>query len=207
VFDHVDGQLAIELRASQGNPIVVLEERRVVSVADFEILPLAAALDYMRIVLASALGASAERAVKMLETPWSGLPTGLTPSPDRSDPGLSYLGIAVQALAGEARLLAAPVSYESVSTAHAEGIEDRTSLAPLAARRLGDMVGLGARIVAIELTVAAQAGELRGIDPRGEGTAAVFKRVRGHVPFLATGDVVPDVEPLADAVGRGEMTR
>ena len=159
---HVDGQLAIELDASQGNPIVVLDERRVVSVANFEILPLAAALDYLRIVLASALGAAAERVVKMLETPWSGLPTGLSPSADRTDPGLSYLGIAVQSLAAEARLLAAPVSFELVSTAHAEGIEDRTSLAPLAARRLDEMVGLGARIVAIELTVAAQAAELRG---------------------------------------------
>ena len=168
-FDHVDGQLAVELASSQGNPIVVLDERRVVSVADFEILPLAAALDYLRIVLASALGASAERAVKMLETPWSGLPTGLSPSPDRSDPGLSYLGIAVQSLAGRGPPPGgARVLTSSVSTAHAEGIEDRTSLAPLAARRLDDMVGLGARIVAIELAVAAQAGELRGIDPRGD---------------------------------------
>jgi histidine ammonia-lyase len=204
---HVEAQLAIELDASQGNPIVVLDERRVVSVADFEILPLTAALDYLRIVLASVLGAAAERVVKLLETPWSGLPTGLSPNPDRTDPGLSYLGIAVQSLAAEARLLAAPVSYELVSTAHAEGIEDRTSLAPLAARRLDEMVGLGARVVAIELTVAAQAAELRGVDPRGHGTAAAAGLVRGLVPFLAAGDVVPDVEPLAEAVRRGEFSR
>ena len=153
------------------------------------------------------LGAASERVVKMLETPWSGLPTGLSPSPDRTDPGLSYLGIAVQSLAAEARLLAAPVSFELVSTAHAEGIEDRTSLAPLAARRLDEMVGLGARIVAIELTVAAQAAELRGVEPRGTGTAAIARAVRGFVPYLATGDVVPDVEPLSEAVRRGELSR
>ncbi len=204
---HVDGQLTIELGASQGNPIVVLDERRVVSVADFEILPLAAALDYLRIVLASALGAAAERVVKLLETPWSGLPTGLSPSPDRTDPGLSYLGIAVQSLAAEARLLAAPVSFELVSTAHAEGIEDRTSLAPLAARRLDEMVRLGARVVAIELAVATQAGDLRGLEPRGTGTAAAAAVVRRFVGFLAPGDVVPDVEPLAEAVRRGELSR
>lgn len=204
-LSHADERLAIELDASQGNPIVVLDERRVISVADFEILPLAAALDYLRIVLASALGAAAERVVKMLETPWSGLPTGLSPDPDPSDPGLSYLGIAVQSFAAEARLLAAPVSFELVSTGHAEGIEDRTSLAPLAARRLDEMVGLGARVVAIELTVAAQAAELRGIAPRGIGTAAVAAVVRRHVAYLASGDLVPDVEPLADAVRRGEL--
>ena len=204
-LEHVDAQLAVELNASQGNPIVVLDERRVISVANFEILPFAAALDYLRIVLASALGAAAERVVKLLETPWSGLPTGLSPNPDRSDPGLSYLGIAVQSLAAEARLLAAPVSFELVSTAHAEGIEDRTSLASLGARRLDEMVALGSRVVAIELVVAAQAGELRGIGVRGAGTAETFAFVRRHVPYLAAGDVVPDVDPLAEAVRRGEV--
>ncbi|HET9615501.1 MAG TPA: aromatic amino acid ammonia-lyase, partial [Candidatus Limnocylindrales bacterium] len=78
---HVDAVLAVELNANQGNPIVVPAEDRVVSIANFEILPLAAALDYLRIVLASILSAAAERVVKLLGTPWSGLPTGLVPEP------------------------------------------------------------------------------------------------------------------------------
>ncbi|HYX10757.1 MAG TPA: aromatic amino acid ammonia-lyase, partial [Candidatus Acidoferrum sp.] len=65
-FAHVDGILAIELNASQGNPIVVPDEDRVASVANFEILPLAAALDYLRIVLASVVGAASERVTKLL---------------------------------------------------------------------------------------------------------------------------------------------
>ena len=200
---HADDILAIELNASQGNPIVLVDERRVVAAANFEILPLAAALDYLRIVLSAALGASAERSVKLLETTWSGLPTGLATSGDPADPGLSYLGIAAQAIAVEARLLAAPVSSELVSTAHAEGIEDRTSLAPLAARRLAEMVGLGARLVAVELTVAAQAVELRGLAPQGRGTRHATELVRRHVPSLTTASTVPDVEPLVAAVRAG----
>ena len=54
--------------------MVVAAEGRVVSVANFEIAGLAAALDYQRIVLATVLGAAAERVVKLLETSWSGLP-------------------------------------------------------------------------------------------------------------------------------------
>ena len=202
---HVDAQLAVELNASQGNPIVVLAERRVVSVANFESLPLAAALDYLRIVLASAIGAAAERSVKLLDAPWSGLPTGLTPSLDPSDPGLAYHGIAAQSIAAEARLLAAPVSFELVSTAHAEGIEDRMSLAPLAARRLTEMTWLGARVAAIELAVATQATELRGTTPRGTGTARAGAIVRRHVPYLAGPGPVPDVEGLAEAIHRGDL--
>ena len=195
----------VELNASQGNPIVVPGEGAIVSVANFEIAGLAAALDYQRIVLAAVLGASAERIVKLLETPWSGLPTGLAASGDPDDAGLAYLGIAVQALAAEARLLAAPVSFEVVSTAHAEGIEDRMTMAPLAARRSGDMVGLGRRITAVELVVAAQAVGLRGTGRLGSGTAAALRAVRATIPFTGPGDAVPDVEPLVDAVERGDF--
>jgi histidine ammonia-lyase len=204
VLAHADAQLAIELNASQGNPIVVATgaERRVISVANFEILPLAVALDYLRLVLASALAAAAERTVKLLETSWTGLPTGLTPSGDPSDPGLAYWGIAVQSLAAEARLLAQPVAHDVVSTAHAEGIEDRATHAPLAARRLAEQVALGERIAALELGAAAQAAELRG-HRLGAGTGLAHALAREAVPFLAAGDAVPDAEPLVAAVRTG----
>jgi histidine ammonia-lyase len=199
-FEHADTQLAVELNASQGNPMVFAEERRVVPTANFESLPLSAALDYLRIVFASLVASSAERSVKLLESPWSGLPTGLASSGDPADPGLSYLGIAAQSMAAEARLLAAPVSFELVSTAHAEGIEDRTSLTPLAARRLAEIAVLGARVVAIELAVAAQAADLRPLSRRGTGTMIAAATVRRHVPFLAGDATVPDLESLVDAV-------
>ena len=119
---------------------------------------------------------------------------------------MTYLSLAAQSLAVEARLLAQPVSFELTSTAHAEGIEDRTTMAPLAARRTAEMVGLGGSIVAIELAVAAQAVQLRGLRPgRGSGRALAF--VRGHVPYLEVGDHVTDVATLADAVRSGAFVR
>ena len=206
VLDHVDAQLAIELNASQGNPIVVPDEERVISVANFEILPLVVALDYLRLVLATALTSSAERTVKMLGTPWSGLPTGLTPVANTAEAGLTYLSLAAQSLAVEARLLAQPVSFELTSTAHAEGIEDRTTMAPLAARRVAEMAALGGTIAAIELAVAAQAVQLRGLR-QGRGTARAFAAVRRDVPFLESGDHVPDVTALAESVQSGRLGR
>jgi histidine ammonia-lyase len=206
VLDHMDAQLSIELNASQGNPIVVAHEQRVVSVANFEILPLAAALDYLRIVLATALTSATERIVKLLGTPWSGLPTGLTPARGTAEAGLTYLSLAAQSLAVEARLLAQPVSFELTSTAHAEGIEDRTTMAPLAARRVAEMAALGGTIVAIELAVAAQAVQLRNFR-QGRGTARAMAAVRRVVPYLEAGDHVPDITALADAVRSGAVKR
>jgi histidine ammonia-lyase len=202
VFAHVDAQLGIELNASQGNPIVVAAEERVISVANFEILPLAVALDYLRLVLATALTSSAERTVKAVGSPWSGLPTGLTPLGGTTAAGLTYLSLAAQSLAVEARLLAQPVSFEVDSTAHAEGIEDRTTMAPLAARRVSEMAALGERIVAIELAVGAQATDLRGLR-RGRGTEAAVTLIRTVVPYLDVDDSVPEIEPLVALVHDG----
>jgi histidine ammonia-lyase len=203
-LDHVDAVLAVELNANQGNPIVVPAEDRIVSIANFEILPLAAALDYLRIVLASVLSAAAERVVKLLGTPWSGLPTGLVPVAGTPESGLTYLSLAAQSLAAEARWLAAPVSFEIVSTSHAEGIEDRTTMAPVAARRLAEQVALGWSLAAIELAVATQAAELREMR-LGNGTGRAAALVRRHIPFLGMGDRVASVDGLSAALARREL--
>jgi len=202
---HALGQLAIELNAHQGNPLVVPGEgARVVSVGNFDVLPLAAALDLVRIALAPALTSACERAVKLLQRPFSGLPEGLALEIGVPEDGLAEFGIAAQAIVAEARLLAQPVSFELVSVSQAEGIEDRATAAPLAARRLAEQVELGARAVAIELVVAAQAVDLRGCAPLGAGTGALYGLVRERVPPLAPGEPVPqDLEPVVQVVREG----
>ena len=178
----VRSQLEIELNAAQSNPLVLAGEERLISVGNFELQPLATALDLARIALAPALSTAAERAVKLLQAPLTGLTEGLGARPGLAESALSELGIAVQAFASEARLLAQPVSLELVSTTQAEGIEDRMTMAPLAARRLAEMVQLGARVVSIELMLAAQACDLRDA-PLAPGTAAVRASVRAIVPL------------------------
>lgn len=188
----------VELNAHQGNPFVALEGGQIRPAANFEVLPLAQAMDLARIALAPALSAAQERALKLLDTPWSGLPTGLAPS-DGTDSGMSMLGIVAQALTAEARLLAQPVSFELTSTTGAEGIEDRMTMAPLGARRLAEMVVLGERIAAIELVVAAQAADLRDQNPLGLGTRQARRFLRDHVPFMEHGGRVPaDHQPLRE---------
>ena len=200
-------QAAIELNASESNPIVSLESDRLISVANFEILPLAAALDFVRIALASALASAAERAAKLVASPWSGLPTGLNPQGGAAM-GLAEFGVAVVSLAGEARTLANPVSAEVVSSSLAEGIEDRITLAPLSARRLEEMVALGRHVAAIEMLVAAQAMELRGSKPLGVGTGQGFRLIREHVPYLASdADFPDDLEPVVQMLAGIDVDR
>jgi len=197
-------QLEIELNASQENPLVIPEEDRIVSVANFDVLPLAAALDFLRTALAPALTSACERMLKLLQGPLTGLPDGLAPRQGLVENSLGEFGVAAQALTAEARLLAQPVSFELVTSTHAEGIEDRITMAPLAARRLGEMVELGERLAAIGFTIAAQAIDLRAPEALGGGTKRAQELLRERVPFMGEGDPLPaDLEPVRQLIRSG----
>lgn len=205
-LDFVHAQLAVELNSSQSNPLVSVEEDRIFSVSNVEIAPVAAALDFLRLALAPALTTANERLMKLLQEPLSGLPDGLAARPGHDD-GLAEFGNAGQALTAEARLLAQPVSFELASTTQAEGIEDRMTMAPLAARRLAEMVELGERIVAIELVVAAQAIDLRDSGALGAGTRRAYEDVRRCVRFTGAGEAPPpDLEPVRELVRSGVLS-
>ena len=198
-------QLETELNAAQGNPLVDLEAKRIISVGNFDALPLAAALDFLRIALAPVLTSANERMVKLLQAPLSGLPEGLSERAGSAEDSLSEYGPAGQAITAEARLLAQPVSFELASTAHAEGIEDRATMAPLGARRLAEMTSLGERIVAIELLVACQAIDLRG-ERLGAGTERAHALVRERIPFKRETDPIPaSIDPLRELVRSGAL--
>ena len=203
---HAEAMLAIELNAAQHNPLLVADERRFVSVANFDVSPLAAAVDLVRIALAPVVTSACERALKLLGSHYSGLPLGLCADPDEPEDALSEFGVAIAALTAEARLLAPPVSYELSTTGVAEGIEDRMTMAPLGGRRLAEMVGLGHRIAAIELVIAAQAVDLRRPPALGAATGRLHALVREAIPFTGRGMPPPhDLVPLLDLLRSGAV--
>jgi histidine ammonia-lyase len=203
---YVRDQLEVELNATSWNPIVVTGERRLISVSNLDVAPLAAALDFLRIALAPVLTSATERTLKLLQAPLTGLPLGLAVRDGLAEDSLSEFGVPAQSLAAEARLLAQPVSFELTSSTHAEGIEDRMTMAPLSARRLVQMVELGERLLAIELVIAAQAIDLRKPPQLGTGTQRAYERVRTVVPFMDEGDSVPsDLDPIRELIRSGEL--
>ena len=74
-------------------------------------------------------------------------------------------------------------------------------MAPLAARRLAQMVELGERLVSIELVIAGQAVDLRDRPALGTGTTRAYELVRERVPFTGLGDPLPqDLEPVRELI-------
>ena len=105
---------------------------------------------------------ASERIQKLLDPRFTDLPTGLRARPDSAQDGLAIVGHGAASLAAEARLLATPVTLEQPTSSIAAGIEDRVTMAPVAAMRLLSMSELTLRLAAVELLCAAQAVDLRG---------------------------------------------
>jgi histidine ammonia-lyase len=82
------------------------------------------------------------------------------------------------------------------------------TMAPLAARRLAEMVSLGERVVSIELVLAVQAVDLRGRPRLGVGTQRAFEQVRERAAFAGEREPIPvDLERLRELVRSGELGR
>ena len=203
---YAERQLAIELNGSQENPLIVLEESRIMSVGNFDPLVLATALDFLRIALAPVVTAGCERMIKLMQTPFSGLPEGLARAPDSAPTPFPQLSYIAAALTGEARLLAQPVSFELPTTTIAEGIEDRMTFAPLAARRLAEMISLA------RARGRARA-DRRGASDRAPRPGAprrrhrsVVEKVRERLGAHGTAAGRIDVEPVVELVRSGELS-
>jgi histidine ammonia-lyase len=66
------------------------------------------------------------------------------------------------------------------------------------------VVALAARLGAVELAVAAQAAELRGLEPLGSGTGRALRKVRESVPFVGAGEAFTnDVDAVWEWVAAG----
>lgn len=190
------GQVEAELRASQNNPIVSIEEQALVSVANFDTVSLSMALDVARLGFAPVMTSSAERVAKLVDSFWSGLTVGLIEEDGVGLPGFNGLAQFHKAITSEARLATAPVVHELASSSHSNGNLDRAGMAGLAARKTAEVASLCRSIAAIELLVAAQAVDIRRAGSLGATTRKLHALVREVTPFAAAGDRVPHVDPL-----------
>jgi histidine ammonia-lyase len=195
----------VELTAAADNPVVLAEHREMRSTGNFHTAAVALAAEGLGLALAQLASSALQRVARLLEPRHSGLPLGLTPSGgDRT--GLGPLGLPLTALWAEIRRHAAPACLEPVSLA--DGIEDHAPHTPAVLQKTAQLVAAAARVVAIELAVAAQAVDLRGDVTLRPPLAAVHGAVRAEVAFVDDDRPLgTEVERLAGRVARGELLR
>jgi histidine ammonia-lyase len=202
---HLAEVLEREINSATDNPLVFPEERLVISGGNFHGQPVAMALDYACIALAS-LGVISERRLERLLNPGqSGLPAFLTRSGGLCS-GLMLVQYTAAALVSENKTLAHPASVDSIPTS--AGQEDHVSMGPWAARKARRVLDNVEWVLAAELLAAAQAVEFLGPGGLGAGTGPVWQLIRRHVPPLEEDrPPAPDLARLKELVSAGEILR
>jgi histidine ammonia-lyase len=175
----VEKVAAAELRSAIDNP-VVLPDGRVESCGNFHGAPVALGCDFLAMAAAE-VGAIAERRTDRLLDPARsyGLPPFLTEDAGVNS-GLMLAQYTQAGMVAENRRLAVPASTDSLPTSAMQ--EDHVSMGWGAARKLRTVVANLNRILAVELTCAARALDLRAPLEPGPGTAAALRGVRAVVP-------------------------
>jgi histidine ammonia-lyase len=199
-LDFLAAALEPELNGAGDNPLVLLDDREIVSTGNFFVPALALAADTVALALAQVANLASARVARLLSSALTDLPQNLAP-PGSAGNGMAPLLKVTDALAAEIAHGAAPASLDS--RAGAEAVEDASTGAPLAAGRLGGLLERLHLLCAVELLVAAQAVDLAGIGTLGRGTAPAYDAVR-RVASALEGDrpLGPDVERVAGEIGR-----
>jgi histidine ammonia-lyase len=200
---HVAAVAERELEAAIDNPMV-LPDGRVESCGNFHGAPLGYAADFLAITLADVGMISERRMDRMLDRARShGLPAFLAADPG-VDSGLMIGHYTAAAMCEENRRLANPSSVDSQPTSGMQ--EDHVSMGWGAARKLRRVIDNLARILAVEVVIAARAVELRAPVPPALATAAVIARLRETVPgFGPDRYLSPELEAAADLVRNGTI--
>jgi histidine ammonia-lyase len=167
-----------ESGAVTDNPLVFRDE--IVSGGNFHAEPVALAADALALAIAE-IGALSERRIALLiDSSLSGLPPFLVKHGGVNS-GFMIPQVTAAALASENKSLAHPASVDSLPTSANQ--EDHVSMATFAARRLADMAGNSAGIVAIELLAAAQGIDFRAPLKTSARLQEIHALVRSRVAF------------------------
>lgn len=200
---HAAAVVDVELASVTDNPLVLADERAVLSAGNFHGQPLALIADFAAIAVAELASISERRVEQLVNPALSGLPAFLT-SRGGLNSGFMVAQYTAAALVSENKVLSHPASVDSIPTSANQ--EDHVSMGAHAARKLLEVVDNTATVVAIESIVAAQALDLRLPLRPGAGAAAAHELVRGMVaPLEGDRSLSVDVETLKQAVLDGSL--
>jgi len=204
LLDYVERTIAIEINAATDNPLVLLDEREIVSNGNFHGQPVAFALDSLVLAAAELANISERRVERMVNPNLSdGLPAFLTREGGINS-GMMILQYVSAALVSENKSLAHPASVDSIPTS--AGQEDHVSMGNAAGLKAMQVIANAEHSLAIELIAGAQAVEfLAPLEP-GRGVAAA----RAHVRILSERlredrSLSADIERVAVSISDGSL--
>ncbi len=174
-------QVEIELNGVGDNPVFIPEESRVITGANFQGTPVALPMEMVGTGL-SMVAVLSERRLNRLTNPAlsSGLPPFLTEKPGLHS-GLMVAQYTACALVAETRILSHPAANQSIPAAADQ--EDFVSMGMTTTQKTKKILDNCYGVLAIEMIAAAQALDIRGIEP-SPVISAVLDCIREKIPHL-----------------------
>ena len=200
-WDWARVQFETEINAAVDNPLVDLQEAQVLTSSSMISILTTLSLDALRQMLAKVAIQSNERSLKLQSPPFSGLPVGLSEegAPDGGilSINLNYIG---SARLGALIAAAAPVLLNYIGHT-ADGVEDITTLTPLAVTQTEAVVERGWEAAVLEMTNAVWAIARRRVPlaDLGRGPRLVHEAL---LPLLRIGEEGRRVFNMASIVAR-----
>ena len=194
----------IELNAATDNPLVLLDEREIVSNGNFHGQPVAFALDSLVLAVAELANISERRVERMVNPILSdGLPAFLTREGGINS-GMMIVQYVAASFVSENKALAHPASVDSIPTS--AGQEDHVSMGNAAGLKALQVLANAEHALAIELLAGAQAVEfLAPLEP-GRGSAAARAHVRTLSERLREDrSLSADIERVAASIRDGSL--
>jgi histidine ammonia-lyase len=190
---HCEETLAIEINAANDNPLFGLADGWVTSNSgNFHGQRAGEVLDSLANSVISLAVISERRSARMVDVSCNnGLPAFLIhPQAEQGvNSGFMIAQYTAASLVGELRMQAIPATIQSIPTC--ANTEDHVPMSPLAARRATSVLTGAMQVVAIELLLACQAIDLRGIEP-APAMREGYKALRAEVPVMLQDRVVGD---------------
>ena len=199
--------LVIEAGAVTDNPIVFPDEDSAISGGNFHAQPVAFAAYTIAMALCEVGSISERRTAVLVDPKMSGLPPFLTEDSGVNS-GLMIPQVTAAALVSENKSLAFPASVDSIPTS--AGQEDHVSMAPIAARKAGQIARNAAGVIAVELIAAAQGVDFHAPLKTSPKLLQVHSKVREITPrftsdrYWADDMAALQAAVLASEIGAGE---
>lgn len=180
-LDYVKGKLQIEINSVTDNPLIFPSDMEAISGGNFHGQPIAINMDFLGIALAEIANISERRIARLVDGKLSGLPPFLVKNSGLNS-GFMIPQYTSAALVSENKVLAHPSSVDSIPTSANQ--EDHVSMGAYSARKAAMIKDNAMKTIAIELLTAAQALEFSKPLKPGDGTEAVFRKIRENIPFV-----------------------
>ncbi|MDP7009656.1 MAG: histidine ammonia-lyase [Phycisphaerales bacterium] len=177
----VTGTISAELGAVTDNPLVFADDDAILSGGNFHGMPLAIAMDELRIALCHIAGISERRVDWILSGHCihNDLPSFLACNPG-VESGLMIAQYSAAACCAELRTLSMPASVSNIPTSG--GIEDYNSMGATAGLLLRQSVDVCRTVIAIELLVGCDALDHHRPLRSGDAVETMYEKIRQLVP-------------------------